>query len=799
MSRIRAVRRTLIHALLPVGIALGLAAPAGRAWADAAEPARRGFEVPAGSLEDALNSFARQAGITLSFDPARVRGRAAPALAGSRTVAEGLAELLASHGLEAVRSSGGAYLIQPSMTAPPPAPREQLPTVVVTAEAERADGQVDGYVAQRSATATKTDTPLIQTPRSVTVVTRAQMEDQAVQTAEQSLRYSAGVLTEVTGYDLRFSSITVRGFAPGEFLDGFKLITSSAYTGWLTEPQALERVELLRGPSAALYDQTAPGGVINMVSKRPTADAVREVSLSVGNHDRYQGSFDLGGALNADGTLLYRLNGVLRNSGSQTDFGRDDRLFIAPALTWKPTSRTTVTLLADATRDRMTPKSAWPQYALLTPNPNGRIPVNRFIGEPGLDHYDRETYSLTYLLSHRIDDNWTFRQNARYSALNLDYLQISGTGFRSDLRTLDRSLMLWRDGIRIASIDNQIEGRFRTGPLAHTLLLGLDYQRFSSEKESAAAPAPPIDAFAPVYRSSAAASAYTSAFRTPSTRDWTRQFGMYLQDQIRSGPWSVGLAVRRDRVNNSLGPSYALEPTRPENKKTTYNASVLYLTEGGLAPYASYSTSFTPVPGSNLDGTFFKPELGRQFELGLKYRPPGMDALFTLSAFDLQKNNVTTSDPNLLGFTTQTGEIRTRGPEFEARASLTRQLKMVASFTVLDAKVTSSRNSLELGKQPTRTARRTAALWLDYRFANPELQGWSIGGGVRYVGKVPADAANTAFNPAYTLVDAALRYDRGPYSFALNATNLTDRRYVSGLGQFFGQGRTLQAKATYRW
>ena len=779
-------------------VALGLAAPAGRARADAAEPARHDFEVEAGALEDALNRFARQAGITLSFDPALVRGRSAPALTGSRSVSEGLSALLSAHRLEAVRGNDGAYIVQPS-TAAPASEHAQLPAVTVSAEGERADGQVDGYVAQRSATATKTDTPLIQTPRSVTVVTRDQMNDQAVQTAEQSLRYSAGVLTEVTGYDLRFSSLMVRGFAPGEFLDGFKLVASSpSNTGWLAEPQGLERVELVRGPSATLYDQTAPGGVLNMVSKRPTTQAVREVSLSVGNHDRYQGSVDLGGALNADGTLLYRLNAVVRNSGSQTDFGRDDRSFIAPALTWKPTPRTTLTLLAEATRDRMTPKSAWPQYALLAPNPNGKIPMNRFIGEPGLDHYDRETSSVTYLLSHQFDDNWTFRQNARYSALNLDYLQLSGTAFRSDMRTLDRSVLLWRDRVRIASIDNQIEGRFRTGPLAHTLLLGMDYQHFSSEKESGVGPAPPIDAFAPVYHDMATVNAYVSALRLPQTRDATGQLGMYMQDQIRSGPWSLGLAVRHDRVHNSIAPSYALEG-RPEDKKTTYNASALYLTEGGLAPYASYSTSFTPVPGSNPDGSFFQPELGRQFEMGLKYRPPGMDALFTLSAFDLRKNNVMTVNPDRLGFSVQTGEVRARGPEFEARASLTRQLKMVASFTVLDAKVTRSNDPAELGKQPIRTARKTAALWLDYRFANPELQGWSIGGGLRYVGKVPADVANTVFNPAYTLVDAAVRYERGPYSFALNATNLFNKSYVSGLGQFFGQGRALQAKLTYRW
>ena len=788
------------------GTAVGWAMPAERAWAQAGDAARATFEVPAGPLEDALNRFARLAGITLSFDPALVRGKQADALSGSLTVTEGLAALLSAHRLEAVRSTSGAYLVQPLASALA-GDHSRLPAVIVTASAERADGPVGGYVAQRSATASKMDAALIETPHAVTVIAREQMDDQAVQTAEQSLRYTAGVLIEVTGYDPRYSSLTVRGFAPVEFFDGLRLLTAGIHSGWPSEPQGLERVELLKGPGAALYGSAASGGVLSMVSKRPTQEAVREVGISAGNHDRYQGSFDLGGSLNASDDLLFRLNGVFRNSGGQTDFGRDDRAFIAPALTWKPSSRTSITLLADVTRDRITPKSWWPDGALLTPNPNGRIPVSRFIGEPGLDRYKRDTFSFTALLEHRLSDNWTFHQDLRYSDFKLDYRQIYGSAFQSDLRTLDRSVLYSQAKGRSFIYDDRIEGHFRSGSIAHTLLIGMAYQAYRGQQtdnssfpwDVSTSNVPPLDAVAPIYGTARDASG--SVMRDDSRM---RQTGLYARDQMRTGPWTVDLALRYDRTRGAYDDH---NTQRRENattlssqaRKLTYNAGLLYLTEGGLAPYINYSTAFTPQVGVTPAGDIFQPETSRQLEVGLKYQPTGSNMLFTLAAFDLDKRNVLSLDPTRTGSQLQMAQVRSRGLEIEGKTELTRQLKLLASYTYLDARVPRTNIPEQVDKRPLQTARNTASLWLDYRFGSQPLQGWSLGGGVRYVGKVPASVDNSRFNPAYTVVDAALRYERGPYSFSLNASNLFNKTYVAGLGQFFGQSRTLQAKAVYRW
>jgi len=786
LTEVFAVRNDRLAALL-LAAALLLPVPGGRAWAQVSDERRLHFDLPAGGLEDALNSLARQAGITLSFDPALVRDRHAPALKGDRTASEGLAELLAPHRLEVLRGSQGAYSVQ--RAAAPDVSHGHLAEITVTADAEHVEGPIAGYVARSSSFATGTDTPLIETPRSISVVTRDQMDDQAARTAAQSLRYSAGVLTEVTGHDLRFDSTTVRGFAPDQFLDGSPLLNSSIYSGWLPELQGMERVELVKGPLAALQGQASTGGAINMISKRPSAQAIREIGLSVGNHGRRQGTFDLGGALNEDASLMFRLNGLGRVSGGQTDDARDDRAFIAPSLAWKPTSRTMVTLLADATRDRATPKSAWPEGALISPNPHGGIPVSRYVGEAASDHFDRDSSSLAYLLEHRFDDRWTLRQNARYSRIDLDYLQVYGKAFREDMRTLDRRAVRIEDRSRTFMLDNQFTVDVRSGPVDHQLLLGLDFQRHASRmRGSVSGDVPAIDAFGPAIGTGAVLPDLGVVSGGP-----TQQVGFYAQDQMRWNGWTLGLGLRRQV---------------PWRSAPAYDASLLYLSPSGLAPFASYSSAAPPGSTDN--------ELGKQFELGLKYKPTGSNALFTLSAFELRKQDTTALNPgefevfnflNLTGdpywhevdYLTNRGDVRTRGFELEARADLTRQFKLLGSYSFLDARITRSYDSRALDKQLLRTARHTASLWFDYRFDAPWLQDWSVGGGIRYVGKVPADIDNSLFNPAYTLADAAVRYERGPYAFALNANNLFDKTYVTGSGRYFGQKRTLQAKLSYRW
>lgn len=678
-----------------------------------------------------------------------------------------------------------------------------LPEVTVQGvkDVERANGPVNGYVAKRSASGTKTDTALIETPQSISVVTRDMMSAQAVQTTEQALRYTAGVLTEVTGYDLRYQSMTIRGFAPTIYVDGMRTFASGSFGDWQSEPHGIERVEVLKGPASVLYGQGSPGGLVNQVSKRPSANAVNEVGFAVGNHDRYQATLDVGGSLNQDGTVLVRFNGLARKSATQTDYSHDDRIFLAPSLTWRPTAQTSLTLLADFTQDRVTPKSWWPDEAVLgNVNGNGRIPVSAYVGEPGFDHYDRDMSSIAYLIEHKVDDDLTLRQNTRFSNFRLDYQHVFSWGWADPLHTLiARAPLVSRTSGHALTIDNQMEANLRLGPTEHKVLAGLDLQRFAGSQDEGygAFLTPDFDPFHPVY------AAAIDPVATDHSRNALRQYGLYAQDQMRLGNLVVSAGLRHDRSNIDY-----TDQGEVEDSKTTYNLGVLYRFRSGLAPYASYSTSFEPAnifsrayDPANPRGKPLKPEAGQQFELGLKYQPDGSESFITASVFDLRKQNVTNTDQvNLDGngdavYSVQTGEIRALGFELEATASLTRQLDLIASYTYLDAEITQTTDPDSLGKRPSQTARNTTKLWLDYKIG----QGWSLAGGVRYVGKVATSDTNTAYNAAYTLADAAVHYKTGSVTVSLNAANLFNKVYTANRGQFYGQGRTLLASVAYRW
>ncbi len=292
--------------------------------------------------------------------------------------------------------------------------QETLPEVTVKAEGETAAGPANGFVARRSATGTKTDTPLAETPQSITVVTREQVEAQAADSLDQAFGYSVGI-TPLTGGTQRRTgtAFVVRGFnvtgsAP-LYLNGSKFPINSL-SGSI-EPYNFERLELLKGPASILYGQAAPGGIINLVTKRPTATPLREAELSFGSWGRKQVALDLGGPLNADGTLGYRVTGLVRDSQAMISQIPDDRASFNGVLDWKPRPGTQLTLLAGWQRDKSLYDYGKPREGTLLPNVNGRIRRDLFVGEPGFDYFNTKGATLGYLLEQRLGSDWRFRQN----------------------------------------------------------------------------------------------------------------------------------------------------------------------------------------------------------------------------------------------------------------------------------------------------------------------------------------------------------------------------------------------------
>lgn len=304
-------------------------------------------------------------------------------------------------------------------------PVVSLETIEVQGNAEKANGPVDGYVARRNATATKTDTPLIETPQSVTVITGDQMADQGAQSVGQALRYSAGVLAETHLSAGRYDSTFVRGFggsggAAGfvNNLDGLRYLRGQNYLVPAYEPWGLERIEVLRGPSSVVFGQVKPGGVVNMISKRPKDQAHGEVEFLYGSFERAQMAFDFGGPVDAAKTRLYRVVGLGRIAGTPgrpyprtplhravADLQAECRDELHPAH-----------LVPARPRDRFLRLHSGCRHGIASSRA-GRIHSQFFPGEPGFEGYSRNQTNIGYAFEHRFDDVFTFRQNLRVSDL----------------------------------------------------------------------------------------------------------------------------------------------------------------------------------------------------------------------------------------------------------------------------------------------------------------------------------------------------------------------------------------------
>jgi iron complex outermembrane receptor protein len=668
------------------------------------------------------------------------------------------------------------------------------------AEGGTAWSPVKGFVAERSASGTKTDTPILTTPQSISVISRDEVQSRGDQGLTEALKYTSGVMAGQFGFDTRGDWILVRGFAPDRYLDGM-LVTPGVFSATKVEPYGLERIEVLRGPASLLYGQAPPGGLINMVSLRPEDAFGGEVGLTTGSHNRLQGEGDVTGRIDKDGKFLYRLTALGRSADTQIDHVKDKRAYVAPSLTWRPTADTTLTVLGFYLRDRIGSGIQFlPSQGTLRSNPNGRVPRGRFVGEPGYDRMRREEYAIGYLFEHRFNDVWTVRQNLRYLDVDLDYHTIFGGGLQADMRTLNRNLFLYLEDTTAFNVDNQAQAQFGTGPLRHTVLVGVDYRRVHDVTRQGGGAGPTIDIFDPHYGAAIADPAITA-----HTAQTLNQVGIYAQDQIGWDRWLLTLTGRHDWVDSVTRNRIAGTRTDQDDHRFSSRVGLNYLFDFGVSPYVAFAQSFQPTLGAAFNGTPFKPTVGKQYEAGVKYQPNGLDALFTLAAFHLTQKNALTPDTAAgrpVGFSVQTGEARVKGIELEGRANLRPGFSVVGAYALTDSEVTKS-NGPNKGKHLVQVPTHMASAWADYTIQRGVAAGLGFGAGVRYTGRTWGDPANALRIPGYTLFDAAVHYDFDRWRFAVNASNLFDKRYVATCGAattcYYGNSRLVLVTATYRF
>ncbi|RWR01857.1 ferrioxamine B receptor [[Pantoea] beijingensis] len=669
-------------------------------------------------------------------------------------------------------------------------------TLVVTAQpAETALSPTSGYTAKSTTGATKTDRPLITTAQSVSVVTRQQIDDLGATNVNQALNYTAGAFTNFAGAASRYDTVSLRGFHGGDvdniFLDGLRVMSDGGSFNVLqVDPWFLERIDVIKGPSSALYGQTVPGGLVNMTTQRPQFAEEGHFRLSAGNNATTSSAFDYTNAINDQ--WAFRLTGITRHSDTQYDHTREEKYALSPSVLWQPDDNTSLVLKAYLQKD---PSGGYhgsvPGEGSLYRHNGYKLSHGFYEGDTSLDQFKRHEQIYSYNFSHRFDDTWSFRSNASYSHSNVDLDQVYQYGWVSGTDLLNRAYSGERSSLAAYAIDNQLEADFATGHLDHTVVLGAEYHRYKNDLFEAsgtpgqlnAVTGQPVGPMSPVTW-------------TPSNRRYY-QTGVYLQDEIKLNKWHLDVSGRYDRIvaDNS-------NAARRQDDHVSGRAALLYAFDNGFSPYVSWSQAITPSSLPDKDGNLLKPTTAEQYEAGVKYQPPGTDDLYSIAAYDLTQKDV--GNRVVLGsYYEPAGKVHSQGIELEAHNQLTPRLSTVASWTLNRVRFKDAIDGNN-GNTPYVTPDQMVAAWGHYKFD----YGISVGAGVRYIGKQWADNENTRRVPSVTLFDASVRADLGIWNSSLkgayvqvNANNLTDRDYVAacyGTGYcYWGAERSVVASIGY--
>ncbi|MBJ8871284.1 ferrichrome porin FhuA [Citrobacter braakii] len=713
-------------------------------------------------------------------------------------------------------------------------PKEETITVTAApAPQESAWGPAATIAARQSATATKTDTPIQKVPQSISVVTAEEMALHQPKSVKEALSYTPGVAVGTRGASNTYDYLIIRGFAAdgqsqNNYLNGLKM-QGNFYNDAVIDPYMLERAEVMRGPVSVLYGKSNPGGLLNMVSKRPTTEPLKEVQFKMGTDSLFQTGFDFSDALDDDGVYSYRLTGLARSANAQQQGAEEQRYAIAPSFSWRPDDKTNFTFLSYFQNEPETGYYGWlPKEGTVSKLPNGsRLPTD-FNEGANNNTYSRNEKMVGYSFDHEFNDTFTVRQNLRYAQNKVSQNSVYGYGMCSDPlytkdpanspcasvpqadwdHTLTRQYVIDNEKLQNFSVDTQLQSKFATADVDHTLLTGVDFMRMRNDIDSwfgYAGSVSPSDIYN-LDRSDFDFGSHPGPSGPYKVLNKQKQTGLYAQDQMQWDKVLVTLGGRYDWAKqDSLNRVSGVQDSR-DDKQFTWRGGVNYLFDNGVTPYFSYSESFEPASQVGESGNIFAPSKGKQYEAGVKYVPSDRPIVLTGAVYQLTKTNNLMADPNGSFWSVEGGEIRSRGVEIEAKAALSASVNVVGSYTYTDAEYTTDTNYK--GNTPAQVPKHMASLWGDYTLYDGALSGLTLGTGVRYTGSSYGDPANSFKVGSYTLVDALVRYDLARVGMAgsnvaLHVNNLFDREYVASCfntyGCFWGAERQVVATATFRF
>jgi iron complex outermembrane receptor protein len=675
---------------------------------------------------------------------------------------------------------------QTSQPAPAPAAPERDPAAEVTVRLPAVEVQgtaVPGVTPGRITSTTKGDTRPLETPQSITVLTRERLDQTQVKTLVEALASVAGVVSGERG-NRGFDDFGIRGAEVGnnqeKYIDGIDTMRS----GYLPAEEIFgaERIEILKGSASVLFGRVRPGGLINIVSKRPKAEPFGALGVTVGNLGFREVTADLGRPLPIGRRLAFRVAALISDSDDATEHVFFKNRYVAPSFSAALGQRTTVTILASYLDRAWLRNQGLAARGTVLPNINGPIDRSLFIGDPSFGHNDAHRARAGYALEHRFGEAWQLIQNFRWEKYEMSQRNTAFHGtVAADERTQSRTGNIQQDDHQGLAADTYLNGRFSSFLGSHEPTLGLDLsykQGRLSALTCAAGDLGPVDLFAPVYGLLGRSTTCTGA-ASDNTQD-IRGLGVYLRDRLHvARRLHVTYGVRHDRIATRTTNNVSGSVNEPKDGATTGMFGAVWELMDGVGPYVSIANSFLPVSGLDRNGSVFSPERGRQIEAGIKLERRGGNQVASLAGYDLRRSNVLTPDPMDPAFNVQTAEQRVKGLELELAADLRHGFHVTGAYAFSDAVVTRSNIAGQVGRTVNNVPKHSGNLWAMYRVTTGALAGWGLGAGLRALSERTGYSYDFVI-PGYLVFDAGLHYESQGWRATLNVRNLADKTIYGG-------------------
>ena len=772
-----------------------------------AESKPRQYHIPAGSLATALNSLAETSDLQVIYDTQLTQGINSKGLSGSYSADAALHKLLSGTGLAYTLADGtvtiqaaGKPKAKPFVPVANPKvtePTSETTLEKVTVEADSAydpdyyaDPYNQDYVLPNATAGTKTDTPIMETPLNVQVISKQVLKDQQVISLDKALKNVSGVTVTKPGTDVN-SDITLRGFSSyTTFRNGFRMDADGGVEPGSRQQFAnVESVEVLKGPAAILYGRVEPGGMVNIVTKQPLATPYYALNQQFGSYDLYRTSIDASGPVTDDNTLLYRFNGSFQSNRSFRDLVQGEDVFLAPILKWNISPRTQVTLEMEY------------DHAMNS----GDIPIlpfdskhNRLIdiiphtrNFTGVNLEEKDSYFVGLNWSHQFNDDWSIKHQVSFKRGE----NLATSPFPSTLnlatREVVRDIFYERDLQDTIATYLDLTGHFNTWGLEHTLLLGGDYYRVNFDADVNSGGPSIVSLDNPVHPGP------NMALDPAQNIDVfynTDNYGLYIQDQIKL-PYNIHImgGLRYQYVHQAGATKFPGQTPTPNDPQTddavTPRVGLLWQPKKWLSLYSNYAENFGANTGRGFLGKPLPPESAQQWEVGAKTELFNGRFRASLAYYDLTKQNVATNDPlrpTQCGggpCSIAIGEVNSRGPELDIQGEILPGWNVIATYANQDVRITKSNNG-DLGNRLASVPRNVASFWTTYEFQQVDFKGLKFGGGVNMQDSV-VEFSNTFKSPGYALVGLmtsySMEFGKTKITAQLNVDNLLDKDYVTNV------------------